>query len=966
MANAISKEIKEADTDKVLSHFSQLQARSDKNDLQAAATNYGPSQYGAHDSNIDCNICNQAPWIPIIGKAPTTLNQYGTSTAFSSHGVGQTNIGYQSQSSGNGFSNYYGNSIQNFHGSPNTNNYGFQSPSYAVPAATVQIAEYMRPPPISYNIPSGAYGPPPNTYGPPQNPSYGPPLKPNYGPPKPIYGPPRPKPIYGPPKPAYGPPRKPVYGPPPKPVYGAPPKFTYGPPRKPIYGPPKPYYGTPPKPNYGLPPKPEYVSPPKLNYGVPPTSQYEPPLQYESPHKPFFDFPQQSHSNYGSSSVQNFGTLTNNLYDSSSEVIYNPPKEIHEGQNYGAPIPSGHYETPSGLGQESSIDNINSYTITESSNAINVPSDSYGAPISNDNLPLVDAIPASSGDYDEQHDQQIPLPNLSSLPILPIRNYRNFNKDFTSKSIQFGAKHHGSTDVQIQPSVELANYVASIEHPVNIIQSPVVDVTIKQDPTDLQSNQIFNNHLDNHSQRNEEKYATIHSNPNFNNNNGGYSQNIQEEIDKENSFNQNTDQHSPISFKDNPIIVEDIKSAASDISNSIGTGAHLKRFNDKFTATPSSNLVIAQSHKDSSLFDQLLYDKSIQNKNSKTNYVFTPTPLDYSSWQPTISNNIPTSMVPPPRQSTSTWIPPNRSQKPVQIIVPYTNNKKNYYHEKDWSIKTKNWYSPKESYTTLGSVYSPPVPTEESLWSKFAYDLRLTESKRLPATGFTQATTSVDSLQDIVVIPKTKGVSDSANSNVLALQKNIDNWTHQSYATVTYKKDQITSKIIPNAFFSTQPYSTSTEHVIQAEKNKLEVAASINQNSVVDTLGNSLQNDFIASYETVTEATTTTTFKSPTKSKQIRQVPDKPLWSTSHVTESPQTKEKIYIVTPQSYSFVTSTPATAWSMAPKVENGKVNNGTYDSHKFTVRIESDALKKSVKDEKSSAIKVVYSEWPHLGK
>lgn len=168
--------------------------------------------------------------------------------------------------------------------------------------------------------PPGAYGPPSPVVFPSQ--SYeGPP--PPLIKPKPIYGPPKPKPIYGPPKPIYGPP-KPVYGPP---------KKTYGPPKQSL---PKPTYGLPfkppkislPKPVYGV-PKPIY-GPPKPVYG-PPKATYGPPLKLPSlpsfPELPPVSLPSLPQTiGHGS----NFGSIDNNI-----DLGLNLPAPI-----YGTPLPN--------------------------------------------------------------------------------------------------------------------------------------------------------------------------------------------------------------------------------------------------------------------------------------------------------------------------------------------------------------------------------------------------------------------------------------------------------------------------------------------------------------------------------------------------------------------------------------------------------------------------------------------------
>lgn len=742
-----------------------------------------------------------------------------------------------------------------------------------------------------------------------------------------------PQTLYGsPPKPNYGLPNRPIYGPPPKLNYG-PPKVIYGPP-KPIYGPPN----SPLKPNYG---------PPKPIYGPPQNSQFPSLLKPQGGYELKQTFSKPHHS------VNNFPQSQIPLYNSPPQNLYNQNYHVPSSSNLGWPSYAQNYDN--------SVPQYNTYT--ESNNFLDVPSDSYGAPVTNENLELADTISSSSGDFDEQYDPQIIIPILSSVPALPIRNHRNFKKDFTSKSLQFEEKHRTTTDVQIQPSVELVNYLASIEHPINVIQSPVVDVSVKE-PHDYQQgdqnvnqNQVVGDILGKISQF-ENKYENNYDNVPKSEQNP-YSQNIQEEIAKEGFNNKGS-----VSLNDNPIIVEDIHYAASDISNAttISREAHIKRDNDKQTASASHGQLLDHSVNNTqteySVIQQLLFE--LDKKVLKDTTAKTSTPkIDYTAWQPTSSfSTLPTSMVPPPMYSPSTWDASRKNQNSLQIIVPYT-NKKNYFHGKDWSMKTK-WQSPKETYTTLGSVNTPPMPTEQSLWSRFVNDLKFAENKNIQSTGYNQHTTTVYNINDLLANSRdVVNKYESTPYTALSLQKNIDNWTQQSYGDTSYQRNKSSSKNIPDEFFSTQPYTTLTETPIDVdEDNNLETAASNSKNAIVDSKGKDL----------FSERPTTTESSVSNKPTKIKQIPEKPIWSTSQVTESTQTKEKVYVVTPHVYGFITSTPATAWSMAPKVENGKTNNGTNDSQKFSVRIESDneISTRNSKVDNGSAIRVVYSEWPHMSK
>ncbi|CAH2014927.1 unnamed protein product [Acanthoscelides obtectus] len=947
-------------------------AAEDRNDLVPAAGGFGGQQYLPPPPNHgypdkDCNPCNLEPWVPIVsqGSHKTVINfvppsDYPSQISSSLDSLQPPGGGYKLPAQ------LYGPPPPQF------------KPKQPV-AVDLGIVDYMVPPPLKFGIPMQLYGPP-QAYGPPK-PEYGPP-KPQYGPPKPQYG--TPKPQYGPPKPQYGPP-KPQYGPPPappKPQYGPPPKQQYGPPPRPQYGPPQPHFEpatqlnyAPPKPQYGPPPELQYGPPPKPQYGPPPQPQYGPPPR---PPKPQYGPPRPNYGppkpSYGPPLQTNFAPPPPNDYGPPPRPQYGPPPQPQP--DYGAPIghndlspppinhnvniPTTHLQPVQGGDippAQPEIEDHTSFGIPE------WPSDSYGAPVTGDNLEYTgnaDALPLGSGDTNsEVLDRPIALPNLSSRPVVPIYNSRDFKQGgFFSK-----ISHRPDNDngVEIQKSVNVADFVASIEHPINVVQSPIVEVSVKEERgIDDEYQESTNTNI------REDNKNSYNGGPPVN----GLSENRGENI--KDIIQQKGDQ---VKLSEHPIVVDDIHTAASDRVNRTveNSTTPVKRTNEKYLAVASldGNSIEPQKPNNDDIdinaefIKKLLIEQGIvQNptqqvleiqkvsqtqRTTNANNTFTPPTIDYGKWEPSVDkSSIPTSMTPPPANVKSTWLHPVQTindAKPLQIIVPYIKNRNNNQYKPDWSLKDNPKLPPqhKEVYTTLVPVYTPPVSTEESVWSKFIESFQLPKTKKFQAAGFEKPTTGIYNVKDLFP-------NDKLPYEVISLQKNIDKWTHQTFSnspnTGSHTTDPLqTSKTIPDDYLTTAR-SPNFDHQ-SAESSKSEVVSQdedIASNVILDT-------------ETTTAQTTTSTKKIKTETTNSQ-------WDNARVTMSPQTKEKVYVVTPQAYSLLvpTSTPATAWSMAPKVENGTVNNATYDTHKFTIRVE--APSKDGRNLKNSAVKVVYSEWPHV--
>nr|XP_023023548.1 uncharacterized protein LOC111511749 [Leptinotarsa decemlineata] len=949
---------------KVANWFNPFGSTSEKkNDLESAETGYSGSYYlppSSPDSSYerDCNPCNQEPWVPIAGHKKTIsyapLNEYPSSlsdihTVETFFAPGNTFKGTSSIFSLP--SPYFKQKLE----------HDFTKPIYG-------------PPRSEYGPPRVEYGPPKPEYGTP-NPEYGPP-KPEYGIPKPEYRPPKPE--YGPPKPKYGPPI-PAYIPPPSKfnsapiliadymlpppinfkipslIYG-PPKDSYGPP-KPVYGPPglkpvhspppqKPVYGPPTNQKYGPPPSQNYGPPPRQYYAPQPAPNYGPPPKYGPP-KPVYGLPllgQATPQNLPKNNVQIPPVISPVL---TKDLI--PP----QGGVINIPLPT----SPTVFSEVNAADHVPPA----------IPSDSYGDPVTGDNLAFLvpfDTVSASSGNSDV-FNRPLSLTNLSPVPVLPMYEFKNFNQGFRSKSLDYQPPQHQSNSVQIQESVKVADYLASIEHPVSVVQSPLIELSVMEEPESR-------NH----------RYPDSDNNFQGEGNTGPVYNSVSHHIEKK--YKQNDDGVEHIKLSENPIIVEDINTAASNINNTIAlsNSTLVRRNNDKNLSIVSFNEVDSTKSSSSSARDEedlikkLLLEQGILgnpktevvgiNKIGQRNsiYNFTPSSVDYTNWVPTRMHPISTSMTPPPvnTQTTRLWPLSKPSPKPIQIIVPYTTGKKSISVAQDWSVRN-DIRKTSEVYTTLVPVYTPPMPTEQSDWSKFLDDFNFSVSTKANGKPFSKPTTAVYNIKDLLGADyKHNGGHKTLPYDIISLQKNIDDWTHQSFGKNTSEKfvRAAAQKNIPNGFFTTQRSNFVDVTSIRNDLFDYHPASSTREESFVNS-DRDIETNLIIAADTTTDASTTTSESTTTSVFSKYQ---NSLWDGASVTVSPHTKEKVYVVTPQSYSFYTSTPATAWSLSPKIENGKDNNATFESHKFSVRVEPQLREPKKMSEEANSVKVVYSEWPHI--
>ncbi|XP_054269422.1 uncharacterized protein LOC128990834 [Macrosteles quadrilineatus] len=418
----------------------------------------------------ECNPCDRVPWVPMARALNTGTHQYALSIPTIQLTL-PVNYGLPM-------------------GQMRPPQYGPPPPQNGPPP--------QQPPPPQYGPPPQHSPPPPSQYGPP--PQHSPPPPSQYGPP-PQNSPPPPS-QYGPPTSQYGPPpqhslpSKPQYGPPPQ--NPPPPSSQYGPPQKPpnqygpptsggakVNGPPSNHYGPPDNEKDGLPPPPL-------------------PQRFLSPSQPYG--PPQPQTQHTSSSNNNPTTLK--VVPPLGPSL--PNQQLLPAIKYGPPFNTNVSPKQPPVSQP------------QSSPKPSAPVNMTPPPLSINNRPH-----QYRGELDKRPSfgqNPIPFPFMSKSPLPPLFNYQTFNdgkqdqlhpflqppkpqnvvvtitetEDNCKKCLEHSqpdsepapAEHvtenvikstenfrdQQKPNVQVVKSVPLAEYLASVEYPMQIVQAPILDV----------------------------------------------------------------------------------------------------------------------------------------------------------------------------------------------------------------------------------------------------------------------------------------------------------------------------------------------------------------------------------------------------------------------------------------------------------------------------------------------------------
>ena len=498
-------------------------------------------------------------------------------------------------------------------------------------------------------------------------------------------------------------------------------------------------------------------------------------------------------------------------------------------------------------------------------------------------------------------------------------------------------------DVQIIPSVPVTNFLSSVEYPINVIQSPVVDVSVSATSDE--------------DKRDEEKRLD------------------------ENKVGDSTRYDVPSSpgkLNENPIIV-DTNIGDSRPSETVHNVTYHERKRDNEVDLGTHGDIRQNVVPDLSAINNLLagntavsetvYATQPVNKDAK----ITPS-VDYSSWVPTY-NTLSTSMVPPPPGDTL-WLSSTNdvdreifttteTSKRIQIIIPYTTNNRSplistLTRKPDLITHTKTTsVEPKLSLFTL-------PPTSESVWLQHVEDYNAEESKEVTAQLHTEKPRTIINIKDLLKENySTSGLYQNLPFDVISLQKNIDGWTEQEYSHKVnrdlkeYSKSSTVSllapsKKIPDNYFITKSYvaaNAATTSKYFKDFYDHVPAGSSNEESKLEK-SNELDSNFVTTPTTTAEVTAA---ESETQKR----------FETSE-TLAPRKNdsgaENIYIVTPEPLKMTTESTV-AFSSPPKVDRA-AKGAARPSPIFAVALNNP--NDNVNTVWSDNLKVVFSEWPHLSK
>ncbi|XP_031340698.1 uncharacterized protein LOC116168848 isoform X2 [Photinus pyralis] len=698
------------------------------------------------------------------------------------------------------------------------------------------------------------------------------------------------------------------------------PSFQYGPPSQ-QYGPPSHQYGVPP------PPTKQYGPPqiPNQQYGLPPPSahqinpQYGPPSnQYGAPHAPTNHYgpPAPTHQ-YGPPPTR-YGVPNDQQghYSNKNQNFRPPPNYIPP--TFFIPPPTG--KSPP-------------YKYTN----VNKPSKNNKF-VQGKSKPLRPAL-------QHQHGPPIPLNfvKASDPPPYPFEHMPGFSFDFRPPSVepevfksyapiltnydiplqlphldalsQTNFRHSNQesvNSVQLIPSIRVADFISTIEHPIKVIQSPIVEVHATSNDVPKVEENVVSYGVDQvqTSQRpidtqaaataqNATYYNLVHEpNPAYELQEPVQSLNLpvptgHSQYDGSLHTVDNTARVVPTPQTFKPWSLE--KHEPPVISYD---GRDFSQVHSSSTAHPQFNLFLPQTPS--------------TGKPTLSGYANKPV-LNFADWIPNISD-LSTVMVPPPLKQPS-WAT-TKKPKHVQIIIPYRMN------------------DPKGEASGVLPIYTqPPAADRAPVWSHFALDHSPEASGQIFVTA-QRPTESVLNIRELVT-----------SGDPVKLQKSIDGWTEQEFSnTIVSGFSSTSGKLIPSKKIPSEYLTTHAYGVTQnTSGNFTESTSTTEANKDIDT-------NLILTGSSTTEGSTNIASMVPVLSTL-------PNWEQLQLSISPLTKEKIYVVTPQPWKF----------LIPKEINEKLFPFTKSpnlglSSKFSVVINGGDKNRTRIDK--DGLKVVYSEWPHL--
>ena len=447
--------------------------------LTASDTHNQPSFLSHHatphhkSKTRECNPCNKVPWIPMI-RTHKDVQFKGPSHAGNGHAHSSNTYlppapvssQYDSPSIGSlplqSHDTAYGPPLPPLH-SPG-DHYG------PPPNSASTVGQYVAPPPSSIH-PATEYGPPPQ---------FAQHIQPER----------KPLPIKAPQHTGneYGSPHKleDEYGPPPPPSHEI--NLDYKPPPLPAslhHG--NEFGGVPPlnlkEPGYlpplvPEPPRTVYVPPPRPP--PPPVNQYGPP-QHDTIKEP--SSPQLAPSYLPAPPVYEAEPFTGGPQSAISQYPLGSNKAINNEQKYHQNSADSYGENGPAVGSDhSEIDEVQSVSLTDSHPVESQHPETSGLrDVENTDVSPIHLVPAVSptpkintGDSHKEEGARHPNDqlHLTSGKHYQQHEYKHHSHNTSNKNLT-----EDDSSLEVIPSIQVADYLSSIEYPLQIIQSPYIDVT---------------------------------------------------------------------------------------------------------------------------------------------------------------------------------------------------------------------------------------------------------------------------------------------------------------------------------------------------------------------------------------------------------------------------------------------------------------------------------------------------------
>ncbi|KAF2892193.1 hypothetical protein ILUMI_13979 [Ignelater luminosus] len=587
-------------------------------------------------------------------------------------------------------------------------------------------------------------------------------------------------------------------------------------------------------------------------------------------------------------------------------------------------------------------------------------------------------------------------------------------------------KGQSADDVQFIPSIRVAEYLASIEHPINVIQSPLVEVIATDNIQQAHESESSNSYGNNKVLLSENPVVV-----------GSHDEDTHAAATAQNASYHNSLPHAVPNKEINhnkgviPTYPTEIQSSSSNsfpssfeaiINNIAREEFKLESSTPRSNNYSSVNYITHNGFSQSSVTPNKDTNSQKSYKNVESQPAFTQPPMDYSNWQPTFGT-LSTSMVPPiaepvwftasaaAQQITST----TKKPKQVQIIIPYiSSNHSSYLHTSTNLFKTTNIQNNKAqpnkpiepSLITALPLFTQPPTVQEPVWSHYVTDHAQDGSNHVTATASTEKPkSSISNIRDLLIKEQQKNDSLKALPfDIIRLQKNIDDWTEQEFSNsiLTIQKAStsgklVPSKNIPSEYLTTQPYNKNLQEVttVKPTNEAFYDHEAAGSNTKISTAENNKDVDTnliiteTTTFPTTTETLTTVPLETTTPIRTTNSIIANSTSTTENnineilaalsdklnlsiATPNPMWEKLQVSISPLTKEKVYVVTPQPWSIIPKEINDKLLAAAESLHfpltspKFSVVIQPEGAKrtKEVTNNGDGRPQLVYSEWPHL--